>query len=125
MIVKCNRPCWDAKRNRKYFHGDQDDIDPLEPIAGNFDFPPGTEVYYKKPGNKNTPAMSSTRIVPGQVQEKDRLKVLESEEALLLKKLEAIQKEKEPLKAEIRPELEPKTTEESLSFVPAGEVKKN
>jgi hypothetical protein len=69
----------------------------LEPIAGNFDFPPGTEVYWKKPGTKNTPAISTTRIVPGNVAETNRLKVVETEEAMLLKRLGAIQKEKEKL----------------------------
>ena len=70
MIVKCIRECWESKRNRHYYMGDQDDIDPLEPIAANFAFPAGTEVYYKKPGNKKEPAKSTTRIVPGAVAKK-------------------------------------------------------
>lgn len=97
MIVKCIRKCWDSNRNRQYFPGDQDEIDPLEPIASNFDFPPGTEVYFKQRGTKTTPAISTTRIVPGQVQEKNRMKIVETEESNLLKKLAAIQKEKESL----------------------------
>lgn len=102
MLVRCNTKCWDSKRNRRYHPGDQDDIEPLEPVAMYFDFPPGTEVYDKKRGNKTTPAKDTTRIVPGKVEEKDRLKVVETEEAALLKKLAAIQKEKKILVAEIK-----------------------
>jgi hypothetical protein len=67
MKVRCIKECWDSKRNRHYYPGDQDDIDPLEPIAQKFDFPPGTTVYYKQPGSKTEPARSTTRIVSGAV----------------------------------------------------------
>jgi hypothetical protein len=65
MIVRCIKDCWDSKRNRRYYAGDQDDVDPLEPLAMYFDFPPGTEVYCKIRGTKTTPARSATRIIPG------------------------------------------------------------
>ncbi len=65
MIVRCNTRCWDAGRCRRYYPGDQDDIDPLEPIAAYFDFPAGTEVYHKIKGTKKTPVKETTRIVPG------------------------------------------------------------
>ena len=32
--------------------GDQDDIDPMEPVAMYFDFPAGTKVYDKKKGSR-------------------------------------------------------------------------
>ena len=67
MIVRCNMECYDSKRSRKYYRGDQDDVDPLEPLAMYFDFPPGTTVYCKIKGTKDTPARSSTRVVPGLV----------------------------------------------------------
>ena len=72
MDVVCEKGCWDAKRNRKYYPGDRDDIDPLEPIAGNFIFPEGTEVYWKKPGTATTPATSTTRIVGGGEKTRDK-----------------------------------------------------
>jgi len=70
MLVKCNRICWDGATSRKYHPGDQDDIDPLSPIAMYFDFPDGTEVYYKikgkrgdKDGKGGTPNIETTRTV--------------------------------------------------------------
>jgi hypothetical protein len=66
QVVRCVQECWDSKRNRHYVRGDQDSIDPLEPVAKYFEgWAPGTEVYCKIPGTKTTPAMSSTRIIPG------------------------------------------------------------
>ena len=50
MIVQCNRECFDSKRARKYYIGDQDDVDPTEPLAMYFTFPPGTETYFKEMG---------------------------------------------------------------------------
>lgn len=50
MIVQCNRECYDSKRARKYYIGDQDDVDPTEPLAMYFTFPPGTETYFKEIG---------------------------------------------------------------------------
>jgi hypothetical protein len=54
MIVKCNTRCWDSKRCILYYPGDQNDIDPLEPVAKYFDFPAGTVVYDKKNGVEGT-----------------------------------------------------------------------
>jgi hypothetical protein len=68
MIVKCHTECFDSKRCRKYFRGDQDDVDPLEPLAMYFTFPPGTTVYHKikgKSGPNGTPNIETTRVVPG------------------------------------------------------------
>lgn len=74
MDVLCNREYWDSKR-LFYFHvGDSANIDPLEPAAVYFDFPPGTEVAVKIKGqrasgvNKGSPSYMSTRIVPGKVE---------------------------------------------------------
>lgn len=39
MIAKCTRRCWDGKKARRYYPGDQDDIDPKSPIAKFFDIP--------------------------------------------------------------------------------------
>lgn len=39
MIVKCIRRCWDGKRARRYYPGDQDDIQPGDAVAKYFDFP--------------------------------------------------------------------------------------
>jgi len=39
MIVKCIRRCWDGKKARRYYPGDQDDINPGDPIAKYFDMP--------------------------------------------------------------------------------------
>jgi hypothetical protein len=72
MIVKCNRKCFDSVKCRHYYPGDQDDINPLDPIAGHFDFPPGTEVYFKQRGTKTTPAISTTRIIPGLVEDEKK-----------------------------------------------------
>lgn len=70
MIVKANKIAWDGVKCRKYHPGDQDDIDPLSPIAMYFDFPEGTEVYCKikgkahdKDGKGGTPNIETTRIV--------------------------------------------------------------
>ena len=66
MIVKCNTRCWDAKTCKRYYPGDQDNIDPLDPIAAYFDFPPGTEVYCKIRGKGRVgEPIITTRIVPG------------------------------------------------------------
>ena len=124
MIVTCNARCWDSGRNRKYYPGDQDDIDPLEPIALYFNFPPGTEVYFKQRGNKTTPVKETTRIVPGKVEEKNKLKVLESEEAALLKRLEAIKRQKAPLAAEIgEPEKDPEAESDLVTCDICGEYR--
>ncbi len=48
MIATCNTRCWDAGKARRYYPGDTDDINPLDPIAKYFDFPVGTEKYSKK-----------------------------------------------------------------------------
>ena len=104
MIVKCNRKCWDSKRSRQYYPGDQDDIDPLEPIAMYFDFPPGTEVYYKPKAGSKKPVAATTRIVPGLVTEKETLKNLDDEEEKLMKALDSIGKKKEVIKAKIAEE---------------------
>ncbi len=48
MIATCHTRCWDAGKARRYYPGDQDDINPLDPIAKYFTFPPGTEKYSKK-----------------------------------------------------------------------------
>lgn len=98
MIVKCNRRCWDSKRGKRYHIGMEDDIDPLEPIAMYFDFPPGTEVYWKKPGGKTGSSISTTRIVPGLVAEREKLQSLETEEEKLTKRLKEIKNEKGKLK---------------------------
>ena len=108
MVVTCNRRCWDSTRNRRYHPGDQDDIDPLEPIAGCFDFPPGTEVYWKKPGTKTTPAESTTRIVGAAIVEQKQIKALEKEAALLEKRLASIKNQKEALTPKVAPVVEPK-----------------
>lgn len=53
MIVRCIRECWDSSIPRHYVPGDQDDIDPMNPIAKYFEgWPPGTKVYFKEPANK-------------------------------------------------------------------------
>jgi hypothetical protein len=44
-----------------------DDIDPLEPVAKYFSFPPGTEVYHKEPAGTRKAPLVTTRIVPGAV----------------------------------------------------------
>jgi len=80
MIVKCIKDCFDSKRNRRYFAGDQDDVDPLEPVAMYFEFPVGTEVYFKQRGTKTTPAVSTTRIVGGAVvEQKDAIPEVKTE----------------------------------------------
>jgi hypothetical protein len=97
MIVKCNRGCWDSKRSRRYYPGDQDDIDPLEPVAMYFDFPPGTEVYFKPKAPKRKSAVATTRIVPGLTTDKEKIEAISAKEAELRRQLEALTKEKQPL----------------------------
>ena len=101
MIAKCLRKCWDSGRSRQYYPGDQDDINPLEPIAMYFEFPPGTEVYHKESGTKNKAAKSTTRIIPGLVDEKEQLKTIEKEESALLKRLEALRQDKEVIETKL------------------------
>jgi hypothetical protein len=70
MIVRCIRECWYAKRARHYLPGDQDDIDPRDPVAKYFTgFPPGTEVYFKESADKkaNKKIVQGFRKVPGEV----------------------------------------------------------
>ena len=54
MVVTCKRQCFDGQRCIRYYPGDQDDIDPLSPIAMYFSFPSGTRVYCKKRGVEGT-----------------------------------------------------------------------
>jgi hypothetical protein len=79
----------------------------MEPVAMYFDFPPGTEVYHKERGGKDKAAKETTRIVPGKVEEKDRLKIVEAETVKLKKQLEALLKEKEKLTKEVAEEAKP------------------
>lgn len=73
MIVKCIHECFDSKRARRYYPGDQDNIDPKEPVAKYFEgFPPGTEVYFKEPGSKTKPIKEGFRVIPGKVEEKPK-----------------------------------------------------
>lgn len=66
MIVRCVDRCWDGKKCRLYHPGDQDDIDPMSPIAKYFEgWPPGTEVFTKNKGK------SGSRIVPGEVKKEE------------------------------------------------------
>jgi len=69
MVVTCKRRCWCTKRGRRYYPGDTDDIDPMEPIALYFDFPPGTEVYHKTKDKKGK-LIQTTRKIPGVVEPK-------------------------------------------------------
>ena len=70
QVVRCVQDCWDSKRNRYYVRGDQDSVDPLEPLAKYFEgWAPETEVYHKIPGTKTTPSRETTRIIPGKVVE--------------------------------------------------------
>lgn len=56
----------DGKTGVYYHNGDEDWIDPLDPIAQYFDgWTPGTEVYLKTRGDKNNDPVVGTRIVPG------------------------------------------------------------
>lgn len=66
MIVKCNKRCFDSKRCILYVPGDQDDINPLDPISMYFDFPPGTVVYHKYLDKKKK-WVYTTNVVPGKV----------------------------------------------------------
>jgi len=56
VIVKCIRRCWDGKKARRYYPGDQDDIDPASPIAKYFEFPkeaPAVETKREESPTKN------------------------------------------------------------------------
>ena len=67
MIVKCAERFFSNSRKRLYYPGDQDDIDPLEPIAKYFEgWPPGTEVYTKSKG------VEGTKIIPGDEPESEQ-----------------------------------------------------
>jgi len=62
FVVRCIERCWDSKKCRLYYPGDQDEVNPMDPIAKYFEgWPPGTEVYTKSKG------ISGTRIVPGKI----------------------------------------------------------
>jgi hypothetical protein len=75
--AKCIQECFDGARALKYMtdggkdkDGFYDDIDPLEPIAQYFEFPPGTVKYVKILGNKRlgTDNVITTVKVPGDVE---------------------------------------------------------
>ena len=54
-VVRCVQPCWDSNKTRFYYPGDQDEIDPLNPVAKYFEgWPPGTEVFTKAKGQSGT-----------------------------------------------------------------------
>jgi hypothetical protein len=57
MIAKCVRRCWDGKKARRYYPGDQDDINKTDPIAKFFQFEEETEVEAK----------AKSRVVPQNV----------------------------------------------------------
>lgn len=64
--VRCIRECVDSKLPRHYVPGDRDDIDPMSDHAQYFDgWAPGTVIKIKVKGNKETPATSGTRRIPG------------------------------------------------------------
>jgi hypothetical protein len=70
MRVRCNQIFWDSTKCNKLHPGDTDEVDPLEPKAMYFDWPEGTEVYYKikgkkpdKDGKGGSPNIETTRIV--------------------------------------------------------------
>ena len=67
MIVKCIKRCWDSKKCIHYVRGDEADINPKDPIAMYFEgWPPGTEVYFKKPaGVWGTNPEQGLRKIPG------------------------------------------------------------
>lgn len=64
----CKQRCFCSTRRRRYWPGDIDDIDPLEPVAQYFTFPPGTEVYIKKRTGRGGEPKSTTMIVPGAIE---------------------------------------------------------
>ena len=43
MIGICKRRCWDGHKTRRYYPGDQDDIDPKGEMAEHFIFPDAKE----------------------------------------------------------------------------------
>lgn len=101
MVVICARKCWDSKRSCQYYPGDQDDIDPLEPIAMYFTFPPGTVVYDKPKANRRKAVTAGTRVVPGMVTEKERLAAIATEEAELQRQADDLKRKREVLEATI------------------------
>ena len=101
MVAICARKCWDSKRSRQYYPGDQDDIDPLEPVAMYFTFPPGTVVYDKPKANRRKAVVATTRVVPGMVSEKERLAAVAAKEAELQRKVDALKSERESLESQI------------------------
>ena len=67
FIVRCIQPCWDSNKTRFYYPGDQDEIDPLNPVAKYFEgWPPGTEVSIKAKGK------SGTEVIGGGIPAKDK-----------------------------------------------------
>lgn len=66
QTVTCVRECFYSKRKRHYTPGDQDKIDPREPVAQYFTgWAPGTEVYHKVRGSKDKEVKETTKIIPG------------------------------------------------------------
>lgn len=64
QVVTCVRRCRDGKTAKRYFPGDTDNIDPMDPIAMYFDgWADGTEVYHEIKGNKLRDKQITTRIV--------------------------------------------------------------
>ena len=65
-VVKCVRECFDSALGRHYFPGDTDDLNPMSPVASHFEgWQPGTEIYCKIRGTKESPARNGTRVIPG------------------------------------------------------------
>jgi len=72
QVVKCIQRCYDGKRMRRYYPGDTDNIDPLEPVAQYFEgFAPGTVVYSKIRGSKVKVIVETTKTIPGGVAPKE------------------------------------------------------
>lgn len=77
MKAKCLQECYDGKKCWKYTpDGGENkdgiyDVDPLEPIAQYFEFPPGTVKYHKIPGNvkDKTKPQETTIKVSGEFKE--------------------------------------------------------
>lgn len=48
VLAVCHTSCRDGQRNMVYYRGQTAPVEPMEPLAAYFTFPPGTKKYSKK-----------------------------------------------------------------------------
>lgn len=78
--VRCIKECWDSKRCIKYFRGDMQTLDSMEPVAMYFEeWPTGIPVYAKEKGIQGYRISGKGKFFEGKFKEEKDIEV-ESEQ---------------------------------------------